>query len=276
VGIMRTMATTARASLEVRIQKELDLSSEAWQQPLKSRTARWVGSIWPIGVALIAMAGLAISDWIPATNTFWVGHPITASLVTGGGLALLVVFGVDQALRIRSRNRWRPIREMLTEKFVNLAAADELLTALCEEFCKQSWGLSAYPDGETYFTLLPQVLAKPATWAPDAFGVYVFEQIGQEGDDTEQTLADWGSVLISESDLAELGAAAQERLRATRRLHGIIDLGLPDPEGSSRPQEWWAPEGEGTLLLLDSLLKYRDADRRIWKIAIDYRNRRRL
>jgi hypothetical protein len=111
---------------------------------------------------------------------------------------MLVVFGVDQALRIRSRNRWRPIREMLTERFVNLSAADELLTALCEEFCKRSWGHSAYPDGETYFTLLPQVLARPATWAPDAFGVYVFEQIRQEGDDTEQTLAGWGSVLISE------------------------------------------------------------------------------
>lgn len=267
-----SMTKNGELSLKERLEEECDSSSDLWNPPPPSQVRQWLNNYWTIALVLLGVAALILSDWMAATNAFWASHPITASLITGGILALAVVFGVDRALKVRSRSRWRAIGTMLARRISNFGVADELLTALCEEFCEQEYGSTEYPPGSNYFTMLPHVLARVETWAPDAFGAYVFERIGQEREELERTLADWGPVLISDSEFAELGAAAQELLNATGRIHGVMDLGRPHGDEVLPIQDWWASGGKGASYLVDALLLHRDASRRIWRIASEYRD----
>jgi len=159
---------------------------------------------------------------------------------------------------------------MLARKLSSLGDADADLTALCEDFCARECG-GEYPEGTNYFTLLPYVLSQRETWLPDAFGTYVLNSIGEEKEELEKTLADWGSVLVSDPELAELGAAAQELLNATDRIHGVLNFGRPHPGEDSPIKPWWASDGPGTRYLVEAILLHRDASRRIWKMTESHR-----
>jgi hypothetical protein len=228
---------------------------------------------WGIGVALLGVGALVASDFVAGSNSFWADHPMLASLASGTLLALLAVVVLDRVLRYRSRRRWRPIAAMLARRLSNLGDADADLTALCEDFCAREFG-GEYPKGTNYFTLLPYVLAQRETWLPDAFGTYVLQPIGEDKEELEKTLADWGSVLVSDPQLAELGAAAQELLDATGRIHAVLNFGRPHPGEDSPIQPWWASDGAGTRYLVEAILLHRDASRRIWKMTEGYRRER--
>jgi hypothetical protein len=219
------------------------------------------------------VGALVGSDLLASGNAFWADHPMLTSLASGALLALGAVFVLDRVIQYRSRRRWRPIAARLAAKLSNLGDADADLTALCEDFCARKFD-GEYPEGTNYFTLLPYVLSQREIWLPDAFGTYVLQSIGEDKEELEKTLADWGSVLVSDPELAELGSAAQELLDATGRIHAVLNFGRPQSGEDLPIQPWWASDGAGTRYLVEAILLHRDASRRIWRMTERYRRER--
>jgi hypothetical protein len=231
---------------------------------------RLLADYWPLIVALGAITALAASDLQAEVNLFWRQHQAITSLVTGMALTVAVVFGVDRVLKARSRKRWRPIGVRIVEKLSSSIWTEEMLYYNVLSYCQRAFGEANIPPDRSYAELLLEALEDRETWESTGEVPALVDLVDKERIELEEVISAWAPVLISEPDLAAIGASAESLLEAVTQVSAALAYGDASYR-SHGPADQWEPRGRLATWLLLGLSELAEAATEMDGLAEAYR-----
>lgn len=225
---------------------------------------------WPPMLALGVITALAVSDLQPEANLFWRQHQVITSLVTGVALTVAVVFGIDRVLKARSRKRWKPIGVRIVEKLRSSIWTEEMLYYGVLSYCQRTYGESRIPADRSYSELLLEALEDRETWEPTQEVPPLVDLVDEERTELEEVISVWAPVLISEPDLAAIGASAEKLLEAVTQISAALAYGDASYHVDG-PANHWEPGGRLATWLIRGLSELADAAEEMNELAAAYR-----
>lgn len=223
---------------------------------------------WGIpALALLGLAALVASDFLPGANAFWREHGVLTSLLTGVVLTLIAVFVLERVLASRDRRRWRSVGLMVAEKLDAIEIEEVLVAHVLDH--RRSIGAEVTPAEEAnYLAMLPEALEDPRTWAGQEEVPPLADWLGDIEERLEGILEIWAPVLIAAPGLAAIADAATDLLTTIVCVNAALRNGEPD--GAAGFEGKWAPEEDRTIRLLAALRAHRFAYARMQGLLASY------